>query len=70
MNMKPVTSSNISEVGHDPETNTLHVKFKNGGHYMYNGVSADEHDALLAADSIGSHFHTHVKSRYTGVKRI
>lgn len=31
MDMKPVKSSSIDEVGHDPETQTLAVKFKNGG---------------------------------------
>lgn len=27
MILKPVSSSNIKEVGHDPDTNTLGIKF-------------------------------------------
>lgn len=69
MERTPVASSNIASVGHDPETNTLEVEFKNGGVYQYEGVSADEHGALASADSIGSHFHKNIKSRYQGVKQ-
>lgn len=61
MNMKPVSSSNISEVGYDPDTQTLRVKFKSGGEYDYSGVSAEEHEALLSAPSIGKHFLSSIK---------
>lgn len=69
MNLKPVTSSNIAAIGHDPDNNILHVQFKNGGTYAYHGVSAEEHDALVDADSVGSHFHQHIKAKYSGVKQ-
>lgn len=57
----PVKSSNVSAVGHDPDANELHVEFKNGGKYVYNGISADQHQALMGAKSIGSHLHKVIK---------
>lgn len=62
----PVTSSNIASIAHDPATSTLEVQFKNGGRYQYAGVDARTHAALMAADSIGAHFHQHIKSAFKG----
>lgn len=59
-------SSNIAATAHDGSA--LFVKFKNGGVFKYPGVSADEHQAMLKADSVGSHFHRHVKAKYSGSK--
>ena len=64
MTMQPVESSNVAEVGHDPITNTLRVKFKSGGTYEYHGVSAQKHQALLSADSIGAHLARHIKPHH------
>ena len=61
MKRNPVTSSNISAIGYDPETRTLEIEFKGGGIYSYEGVTAEKASALLAADSIGSHFHKHIR---------
>jgi len=56
MERMPVQSSNIRSIGHDPERNTLEVEFSNGRVYEYGNVNVDEHQALLGAKSIGSHF--------------
>lgn len=56
MERQSVNSSNITEIGHDPHTNTLEVKFSSGRVYQYFDVNPDEHAALLNASSIGSHF--------------
>lgn len=61
MEMKPVTSSQIEAVGHDPKTNTLHIQFKGGNVYTYNNVSAQHHADMMSAESIGKHFHQHIK---------
>lgn len=63
MNMQPVTSSQIAAVGHDPETNTLRIEFKKGGVYEYEGVSAEEHQALIGAESIGRYFGQNLRSK-------
>lgn len=64
---QPVDSSNVRSVGHDPETNRLHVEFKNGSVYEYAGVPASEHQALKNAPSVGSYLHQHIKG-YGGVR--
>lgn len=64
-----VESSNIESIAHDPALGDLHVKFKNGGHYAYPGVSADQFEALKSAESVGKHFHQNIRSNFTG-KRL
>lgn len=77
MDLTPVNSSQLAAVGYDPDTQTLHIKFKDrtsaktgvttpGATYAYDGVPAHVHAGLLAADadpalSVGSHFGAHVK---------
>jgi hypothetical protein len=68
MEFKSVKSSNIDAVGHDPETNTLHVRFKNGGTYAYQGVDAEKHSALMSADSVGAFLHAHIKGKHAHSK--
>lgn len=55
--MKPIDRSGaIAEVGHDPQTNTLHVKFAKGSTvYTYPNITATDHADFLKADSMGSH---------------
>lgn len=65
----PCKSSNIAAVGHDPQSNELHVEFKTGGKYVYHGISADQHAVLIAAPSIGSHLHTAIKPAAKSVKK-
>lgn len=68
--MTPVKSSNIAAIGHDSNTSELTVEFKNGGRYIYHGISADQHAALMKADSIGSHLHKHVKPKAKAVRNV
>lgn len=60
--MTPVTSSQIASVGYDEDKRELHVRFKNGALYVYSAVPQDVYDGLLAADSVGSTFHTTVRN--------
>lgn len=59
--MRPVKSSFIGSIGHDGDV--LHVEMLNGDTYEYSGVTAEEHAALLGAQSIGGHFIQHIRSR-------
>ena len=64
MKRTPVTSSNISEIGHDPHENVLERKYKNGGIYRYAGVDADKHAAMMdpkKTPSIGAFVHANIK---------
>ena len=62
--MQPVESGAIAELGHDPASNTLRVKFKNGGVYEYHNVTAEKHQALMGSDSIGKHFAAHIRQNH------
>lgn len=61
--MTTVKSSNIKALEYDPKTNDLTIVFNSGGTYIYHEVSADEHDALLVAESVGKHFHATIKTK-------
>jgi hypothetical protein len=63
---QPVQSTSISELGHDPHTNTLEVAFHNGRVYSFPDVNVDEYAALLSAPSIGSHFANIIKPTRAG----
>lgn len=52
MKMIPVESSNIVAICYDPETQIMHVQFKNGT-YRYEDVPAVFFDHLKAAESKG-----------------
>lgn len=66
--MQPVNSSSISHIGYDPKSKQLTVRFHNGSDYTYSGVSAEEHQALLNANSIGKHFSANIRTKYKGIK--
>lgn len=64
--MDSVDSSQIAEIGHDPKTNTLAVKFpanKRGvsSVYHYTNFTAEQFEAFQAAESKGSHFGKFIK---------
>lgn len=61
MKRQTVRSGNIKSVGHDPATNTLEVEFQSGSVYRYPNVSSHQHRQLMAAESIGKHFHENLR---------
>ncbi len=61
MKLTPVKSSNLSAVGYDGNKKELHVQFKSGQTYVYEGVPERVHAGLMAAASPGSHFKSAVK---------
>lgn len=69
MERDPVKSSNIVSIGYDKDANRLEVEFKSGGVYQYHGVTQEEYDSLMGADSIGSFFHSHIRSQYLAHKQ-
>lgn len=71
ISMMPVESSQITEIGHDPNTNTLAVRFQpragetRGGLYHYAGVDAELFATLAGASSVGSFFHNKIRPNTT-----
>ena len=68
MDRMPVHSSNIAEVGYDPNTMTLEVAFHNGTIYQYFDVPASVYDELLHAESIGKFLNAQIKNSYRYTK--
>lgn len=64
-----VESSQIAEIGYDPASQKLEIKFRSGGVYVYDGVPPEEYEALLAADSKGSHFGKNIRNSYAYEKQ-
>ena len=65
----PVSSSNVKSVGHDPDTNTLEVEFKDGSVYHYHDVPKDEYEQLIAVKSVGGYIHANIKGSYKHSKQ-
>lgn len=63
ISLQAVKSSQIAAIGYSPELKTLAVQFTRGGGnvYHYEGVSAEQHQAFVGAESIGSHFGKHIQ---------
>ncbi len=62
--MQMVESSNIRAIGYDKEEKTLFVQFKNYNEFSFEGVPKETHDALMAAESVGKYFHSHIKGKF------
>jgi len=61
-------SSAISGHHHDAETNTLTIRFRNGGTYQFPDVTVAQYNALVNAKSMGAHFARHFNKQHTGIK--
>ncbi len=61
----PVRSMNLSEVGYDPQTRTLEVKFVSGSRwvYTYQYVGMIKFVKLITAESIGQYFDRQIRSK-------
>lgn len=61
-----VYSSTVAEVGHDKDTQELHVIWQRGKrtHSIYEGVSRAEFDSLSTDFSVGKAIHQRVKGVY------
>lgn len=57
-------SSNIKEIKYSPITRELEITFHSGGTYRYKDVPAEAHEAFEKAESLGKHFHKHIRSAY------
>lgn len=66
--LTPVESSNLAAVGYDAKTCALTVQFKSGATHRYDDVPPEKHQALIAADSIGSHFHANIRNAHKSSK--
>lgn len=70
MEMKPVTSSNISAIGFEAASALLHVQFTNGRTYEYQGVAAELFERFEAAESKGRFFAQEIRPKFTGTQFV
>jgi hypothetical protein len=61
MDRHSVESTVIRAVGH---TRVLEIEFESGRVYQYYDVPEDIYEAILASDSKGRYFNTHVRGKY------
>ena len=64
----PVKSSNIREIGYDPERREMRAVFHSGAIHDHVDVPPEEYAALMAAESHGKHYNARIKGKYTGRK--
>ena len=68
--MYPVESSHISEVGYDENSQSLYVRFTNGTLYQYFDISPDIWDQLLYSTSKGVYLNENIKKPGYAYDRI
>ena len=61
--MRSVIPGAVSSIGHDPDTNELHVTWKSGKRSVYSNVSAEKADQVMNAYSVGSAVHAMIKTQ-------
>lgn len=64
MEMIPVKSSAISNIGYDSDTKQMKITFKQGNTYDYCNVPQNIFDEFLNASSIGVYYSAHIKDNY------
>ena len=64
MDRVAVSSSNLAEVGYDPDTETLEIMFRHGSVYQYFNLPAFIYERLLQADSPEKFFNANNKQQY------
>lgn len=66
--MTPVTSSVATHAAYDPQRQELHVLFKNGNQFKYEGVPANKGETVMGARSFGESLNRHILGKHTAVK--
>lgn len=59
-----VRSDAMSSAGYDVATAVLEIEFRGGAVYRYFAVPPHHYTGLLAAESKGRYFNTHVRSEF------
>jgi len=70
MDRSPVSSSNLKDVGYDPQEQTLEVGFLNGSVYQYFNVPENKYIGLMRASSKGGYLDEHIKKVGYRYRRI
>lgn len=66
--MTEAKSSTIHSHGYDDSSSTMTIKFHSGATYEYKDVAPEDYAALAGAESVGKHFGSHIRGKYSGSK--
>jgi len=58
-----VKSSQIKEIGHDLEKQTLYIRFRSKKMFEYYPVTEEEYQEFKNSDSLGKYFHKNLKKK-------
>lgn len=58
--MRQVFSSRVDSIGHDAETNELHVVWQRGKRSVYQNVPTDLARQIMNSSSVGKALHEHI----------
>lgn len=61
-------SSAISDIEYDDATKDMHITFSSGDRHCFKAVGKEDYDALTKAESLGRHFHMHVRRKFESEK--
>jgi lysyl-tRNA synthetase class 2 len=64
MTFAPLDSSSLASAAFDPHHNILRVEFRDRAVYVFWGVPATLHDALLKASSKGAFFNRSIRGKF------
>lgn len=66
----PTRSDMISKLAYDEDENCMTITFSKGGSYKYKDVPKESFDSLCNSESMGKHFHQHIKGKFTDVEKL
>jgi YD repeat-containing protein len=61
-------SGMITQLAYDESSKRLTLTFAKGGTYHYSDVPKSQFEAMLNSESVGKHYHAHIKGKYTHEK--
>lgn len=59
--MRDIYSSHVSQVGHDPDTNEMHVVWEDGKRSIYSDVPYEKFESVARSWSVGNALHSEIK---------
>lgn len=63
-----VSSTNISDINYDPQSETMSITFNNGSAYNYLSVPEGVYMRLMSAPSKGEYFAQYIRGRFATTK--
>ena len=66
--MPNVKSSHLRHIEYNAVKKATTITFKDGSKHVFENVPISEYQRLLAADSVGTHFHEEFKNNYRSKK--